>query len=838
MRKLALLLFLLLPLAVYGQGRTTTVMVNSNGVVVAPANFQAANGWFQTGASVVITNTANDGETLTLDGAGNVFFAQTSGINTARLNYWGLNEIDYGITNTLGGSSYTTTTNALQFLFGTQAAGGKFSINVVTNLAANSVVNFAKAQNLLSVARTGSYIQGPLVTDGSGITNIAYGALPSQVITNQNAGIFTNANDVYITGANGLNIPNGSIVVTNGSIFAGATIGTPGSVFANLGVFTNGIKALNGSGGSGTALSSDPTTGALKLLAGKASTLSPGVGQIETPPVPAGTTNRYDGDRANDSGISVLNTAGASTNSVDNGPAFSASLLTLNPLGDTWIVPRGNYNFTSSIVVPHWSSGTHFTFLLDGAVLSTTNPIVIMDRYPTNQTEASSILTAIIIHGGTFHGTGLTNQTGIRLGATYNSVVDSTSFQSLGVGLDGYFDLGMDVRNSLGTLNSVSDWRIQSGTNKTTLIGWAGATLGNSQCNNCVFWKDRSYASVSQPSQLAVYGCDGTSVIDCIFEGFNPVDAIWYDDQGSTTCRTFSMKNIHSENLPSDALVNLTLQSGIFNLDTIYRQLDNPLLNCSNSGAIIFNIENVAYVGNLTTAFKAGPNFTGWTWHFNNWNGASTLNTNWWAGGITQNNQSSIIVDSVNAFPYLNFRSMTWGDTSHTNLNALGFAGYANLTWGVDDEWYVGHINSGLPLQRPHDIWVGSGGVASWGDVISTNNVKGSNIVATATAYANFETVTNAPNLLLGFNITHGTNKRSGTAVLSGGTVVVANTTIASGDYALLSYVTTGTQIGILSAPLSLMTNGSAFVINSSYTNTLTETGDTNIVAWLLYNQN
>lgn len=66
-----------------------------------------------------------------------------------------------------------------------------------------------------------------------------------------------------------------------------------------------------------------------------------------------------------------------------------------------------------------------------------------------------------------------------------------------------------------------------------------------------------------------------------------------------------------------------------------------------------------------------------------------------------------------------------------------------------------------------------------------------------------------------GYNIKGGSNARIGTATLVAGTVTVTNTSVLANDYISVTYRTISGATGVLVAPISSITAGSGFVINS-----------------------
>ena len=317
----------------------------------------------------------------------------------------------------------------------------------------------------------------------------------------------------------------------------------------------------------------------------------------------------------------------------DNGPAFTAAAQSLSLInGGTIVVPPGTYNFNTSFIIPQFTDGAIVTIEMSGATLKTSQPIAIFKRVPTDQTNAETIVGAIFrINGGVFQGTNLAGQIGIQLDATYGSVMDGTYFQNLDVGFDGAFDLMMRIENSRTINNSTVDYKIKSGAGN-----WSGASVTNSQSNATSFENDRVDSASNATASFMILASDGVTIRNCISEGNDPTSEIYFDDQNSTTVKSFDVDNFHSENSPTNAVITMRgMGTGIYTFNRIFAQTASTLLDNNGQGISTYNISNIPWTSSFTTAFKlsAGTGGVyGTMWNFINWGGDIT-NSSWWQNG-------------------------------------------------------------------------------------------------------------------------------------------------------------------------------------------------------------
>jgi hypothetical protein len=187
------------------------------------------------------------------------------------------------------------------------------------------------------------------------------------------------------------------------------------------------------------------------------------------------------------------------------------------------------------------------------------------------------------------------------------------------------------------TLNRTVDLRVQTGIGK-----WPDATRFNSQSNHTAFEGVRVYGAKDAFANIAVIGSGGVSIRNSILEGLDPVNAIYFDNQGSIV-HTFIVDNLHSENTPSNAIIKLKgAKTGgvIARISTVFTQSAPTLLDARELGASRITIEDIPYVAPLTSAFKLDPSSPmarAGSWRFVNWPG-NAKDSRWWAGGTVPEN--------------------------------------------------------------------------------------------------------------------------------------------------------------------------------------------------------
>jgi hypothetical protein len=322
----------------------------------------------------------------------------------------------------------------------------------------------------------------------------------------------------------------------------------------------------------------------------------------------------------------------------DSGPAFVRAAATLDlRAGGRIVAPPGVYNFDTTFDIPKFMTPAVVEFVMVGATLKTTKPIAIFRRLPADQKEAMQMIGAVfLITGGRFVGTGLPGQIGLEFATTYSSIIRATQFEQLDIGFDGYFNLDLRFENVRAALNRSIDLRVQSGRGK-----WPDADRFNSGSNHTTFEGVRVYGAQDAFANIAVLGASGVSIRNCIIEGRNPVNGIYFDNEGAIV-QTFIVENLHSESTPQNAIITLkgTKPGGVYRISTVFLQTAHTLLDARELGASRISIEDIPYVAPLKSAFKLDPSSSmasGGSWRFVNWP-APAKDARWWSGGIVPGN--------------------------------------------------------------------------------------------------------------------------------------------------------------------------------------------------------
>lgn len=278
-------------------------------------------------------------------------------------------------------------------------------------------------------------------------------------------------------------------------------------------------------------------------------------------------------------------------------------------------------------------SGSEIRYQLTGVKLvASAGAPSVFRRVPTSTATGAAAAVAaigckIFITGGVWKGDGATvGQTAIDVSATYGGVISECDFTSFDNGVRLTFCLGVEVRNCLATLCRSRHFYARSG------VGvWGDATHANSGCNKTLFRKCRVYGSAGALSHYEVYGSSGCIVDDCISEGFNPVNAIYFNSDLDPTARRFVVRDLHLECAPTNAAI-LVRAVGQVKVEGIFHQLPNLVLvdsTGSGSTARIFVREIEYSPGGDKFRHGAG------TWRFEELpQTLDPMKTTFWTGGV------------------------------------------------------------------------------------------------------------------------------------------------------------------------------------------------------------
>ena len=92
----------------------------------------------------------------------------------------------------------------------------------------------------------------------------------------------------------------------------------------------------------------------------------------------------------------------------------------------------------------------------------------------------------------------------------------------------------------------------------------------------------KTFAHARQQCHLQLHDIkpDGVTIRDSISECGNPTSSIYFDDQNSTTVKSFDVDNFHSENSPTNAVITMRgLGQGTYTINRVFAQTAATLLD-------------------------------------------------------------------------------------------------------------------------------------------------------------------------------------------------------------------------------------------------------------------
>ena len=339
-----------------------------------------------------------------------------------------------------------------------------------------------------------------------------------------------------------------------------------------------------------------------------------------------------------------------------------------------------NYYVDRNIDIPkNFSTRTQLRIHGNGCKITakTGSAISIFRRLPTDNTEAlgTMIDLTVVIDGITFVGDGVTaSQKGVFLGATYGSAIRDCHFVNLDTALELRFCLMAVVESCRASNCRTSAFFASIG-------NWTGANYANSASNHTNFRNCRVYAAAGATSSFYVGGSTGCAVDDCIAEGGNTVDNVKYDALSSTNTVYFRVRNLHSENSPSGAVVRLIPNGGRMVVDGIYHQSTGVTLvdDTGTAGGSILEV-TVPYIA-ATNKFKAGGSH--WIFRYTGSLGTADLSNaaTYWVGSVLPGTWSHERINgSGGAFPEFQGSYRMIGGALQVNGNSNDSAGNRLLT--------------------------------------------------------------------------------------------------------------------------------------------------------------
>lgn len=286
------------------------------------------------------------------------------------------------------------------------------------------------------------------------------------------------------------------------------------------------------------------------------------------------------------------------------------------------------------LVLPIVPPTPHTLYEIKGdrnAVWSTTSAHgLITDPVPANTAAiAPRMNRKLKIQGIRFLGSTLAGQTGVSVIGSYGTVIEDCTFQNLEDGLDLIFCLMGSVRDCFGLQNVRHAFRARSG------VGvWGDATDSNSGSNHTVFRDCRDYARAGALSQFYIFGSSGVVLQDCITEGGNPVNGVYFDANGSPTVKSFTVRNLHHENVSTQAAVRIaSMLGGHVRLEDIWTGNAQVVVDASGCGTSAVLFATLPYFVPGSTPFKGDAAGCCWVFGYGMGNN-NPRNSALWVGGI------------------------------------------------------------------------------------------------------------------------------------------------------------------------------------------------------------
>lgn len=258
--------------------------------------------------------------------------------------------------------------------------------------------------------------------------------------------------------------------------------------------------------------------------------------------------------------------------------------------------------------------------------LTGTIPALII-RQAANQSEALNTMQSQSFHFNDLllDGRGVAIS-GIDLAATYASSINNCSFKSSQFGLYLRFGLMTRVINCLSNGITGSAFVADKG-------NWTGANNVNSQSNHTRFEQCRVFNLQSAFAAFAIYASSGIVLDQCISEGNQPNYHIFFDSQGSTVVKDFTVRNTHIESVATVAGIKVRLAGGYATLSDIYSQYDMVLIDAeAATGYPHLYVKNIPW---LTSGTQFKTTGTAVIWSFEETFQPDTLfNASRWVGGV------------------------------------------------------------------------------------------------------------------------------------------------------------------------------------------------------------
>lgn len=302
----------------------------------------------------------------------------------------------------------------------------------------------------------------------------------------------------------------------------------------------------------------------------------------------------------------------------DDIQAFRQAIAQVDPQqgGVLWLRPGAIYQISQSIELK--SLGRLFCIMGNGSTLATRYPITLLKRLPEDAKEANNLANSrMIIQSLRLGGGNTPGSRGILLGGSLGSLIADCEFMNLDEACILAFALMTTVRNCRVYFSRTHSFVVKTG------VGlWKNATPAFHTSNGTSIQSCRVYNSDGAIDAYRVQDCSTVSLVDCISEGGNPVNNIFFTDLNQTVARDFTVTRFHSENYPTNAVMELHSNKSTILIDGLRCQSPNSIRcdasHCTQFSRIIWKHDSYFPRG---TRFKVSPGTDrmtpSWTFAFN-----------------------------------------------------------------------------------------------------------------------------------------------------------------------------------------------------------------------------
>ncbi len=235
-----------------------------------------------------------------------------------------------------------------------------------------------------------------------------------------------------------------------------------------------------------------------------------------------------------------------------------------------------NLVLTQEIILP-----LYFTKILeiDGHGHSiTTSKKVFTRKYPSLSEANKGIDMQLRLSNIEFISTSNRTEMCIDLEANYGAKIEGCRFSNFSTAFKGGWTMGTIIEQCYFWENNISidfDYaRFTNGSNSA------------SQSNHSVVKDCKFRHSAGQFGAIKATAVSGLVIDHCIFEGIQagPQYEIFFDDNGSTVVKEFTVKGCHIEQQPSIAGIHVRLKDGYAKIDTVFSQYDCTLISFDSAG--------------------------------------------------------------------------------------------------------------------------------------------------------------------------------------------------------------------------------------------------------------